>query len=177
MRVFFPALFALAGAANICDDDATPERPVVVVGAGFSGLSTARALAAFGCPVVVYEARDRLGGRAHSWPQDGTLLAGVDLGPHWIEGNSPLRNPVKRLVLEFGLNFTSVSTRAHLNLDKLDLPVYEGAPRLNDLAIFGPAFARFSEAELLTAVAEYLLRLEQMKTVSLELQARGLERC
>src|SRR5262249_42567251 len=54
---------------------------VVVVGAGFSGLACARALAAAGVDVRVCEARNRVGGRAKPG-----MLAGrvVDLGGQWL---------------------------------------------------------------------------------------------
>jgi len=65
----------------------THEKPlrqaaVAVVGAGFAGLSAARALMAAGVDVVVLEARDRVGGRSFTRPaSDGTL---IDLGGQWI---------------------------------------------------------------------------------------------
>ncbi|WP_415794267.1 FAD-dependent oxidoreductase, partial [Mycolicibacterium frederiksbergense] len=39
---------------------------VIVVGAGFAGLSAARELTKRGHKVVVLEGRDRVGGRAHT---------------------------------------------------------------------------------------------------------------
>jgi monoamine oxidase len=55
---------------------------VIVVGAGLAGLSAARVLAAAGVRVLVYEARDRVGGRLYTRPAaDGTPL---DLGGQWI---------------------------------------------------------------------------------------------
>jgi monoamine oxidase len=55
-----------------------------VIGAGAAGLSAARALAAAGVNVTVYEARDRVGGRAHT---DYTLARhGVELGAEFIHG-------------------------------------------------------------------------------------------
>jgi monoamine oxidase len=55
---------------------------VVVVGAGFAGLAAARALAAGGVDVQVWEARDRPGGRATGTELDGT---GFDLGANWLQ--------------------------------------------------------------------------------------------
>ena len=43
-----------------------PARRVVVVGAGFAGLAAAEALTARGAEVIVFEARDRVGGRVRS---------------------------------------------------------------------------------------------------------------
>ncbi len=63
-----------------------PER-VIVVGAGFAGLGAANALRHAGVDCVVLEARDRIGGRAHTERVGGVP---VDLGCSWIhepEGN------------------------------------------------------------------------------------------
>jgi phytoene desaturase len=53
---------------------------VAVIGAGFSGLSTACYLAKAGHEVVVYEKHDMAGGRARTYTQDGFLF---DMGPSW----------------------------------------------------------------------------------------------
>ena len=63
-----------------------PER-VIVIGAGFAGLGAANALRHAGVDCVVLEARDRIGGRAHTERVGGVP---VDLGCSWIhepEGN------------------------------------------------------------------------------------------
>ncbi|MFF5174666.1 flavin monoamine oxidase family protein [Micromonospora sp. NPDC000089] len=71
---------------------------VVVVGAGFSGLATALALAEAGCAVRVLEARDRVGGRVLTrWLPDGTQL---DLGAQWI---GPTQDRMAALVAAYGL--------------------------------------------------------------------------
>ena len=59
--------------------------PVVIIGAGFAGLSAAAALAEHGVPVIVADARPRLGGRATAFPdrQTGEL---VDNGQHVMFG-------------------------------------------------------------------------------------------
>jgi len=54
---------------------------VVVIGAGAAGISAARRLIAAGVSVVVLEARDRIGGRAHTVPREGH---GLDLGCGWL---------------------------------------------------------------------------------------------
>ncbi len=60
-------------------------RPIVVVGAGFAGLSAAVRIARGGQPVVVLEARARLGGRATAFAdrETGEL---VDNGQHVLLG-------------------------------------------------------------------------------------------
>ena len=58
---------------------------VVVIGAGFAGLSAAAALAERGLRVVVLEARTRLGGRATSF-RDGATGELVDNGQHVLFG-------------------------------------------------------------------------------------------
>jgi monoamine oxidase len=69
----------------------------VVVGAGISGLSAARALAGAGASVAVLEARDRVGGKIHT-----VALAGipVDLGAHWV---GPGQHRIAALVREVGV--------------------------------------------------------------------------
>lgn len=56
---------------------------VLVIGAGMAGLVAARLLNDTGFPVVVLEARDRLGGRI--WT-DQSLGVACDLGASWIHG-------------------------------------------------------------------------------------------
>jgi protoporphyrinogen oxidase len=57
----------------------TPERPVVIVGAGVTGLTLAMLLAERGAPSVVIECGDRPGGLARSFRYDGYTF---DIGPH-----------------------------------------------------------------------------------------------
>ena len=69
---------------------------VVVVGAGFAGLSTARLLAGLGHDVLVLEGRDRVGGRSYT-----TTIAGVpvDLGGTFV---GPTQDEVLKLAAELG---------------------------------------------------------------------------
>ncbi len=65
---------------------------IIVIGAGMAGLSAASLLREYGLEVVVLEARDRLGGRIHTF-EFGT--AAVELGAGWIHGVEG--NPVVEL--------------------------------------------------------------------------------
>ena len=71
---------------------------VVVVGAGFSGLTTARALAKAGKRVVVLEARNRVGGRVKA----GTIAGRtVDVGGMWAAAS---QTRILDLIKEFGFH-------------------------------------------------------------------------
>jgi monoamine oxidase len=72
------------------------EADVVIVGAGFAGLSAARDLVRHGHDVVVLEGRDRVGGRSST-----TTIAGipVDLGGTFV---GPTQNAVIELAAELG---------------------------------------------------------------------------
>jgi len=54
---------------------------VVVIGAGAAGIAAARRLVQAGVDILVLEARDRIGGRAHTIERDGHAL---DLGCGWL---------------------------------------------------------------------------------------------
>ena len=70
---------------------------VAVVGAGLSGLSTARALRRGGASVAVLEARNRVGGKMHTVSVGGCA---VDLGAHWI---GPTQERMMALTDELGI--------------------------------------------------------------------------
>lgn len=70
---------------------------IIVIGAGAAGLACAHALAGDGFRVRVIEARDRLGGRAHTRLIEGLPL---DLGCHWL--HSAERNPWTAITEDLG---------------------------------------------------------------------------
>jgi monoamine oxidase len=71
---------------------------VVVVGAGFAGLSAARTLIRQGKKVVVLEARDRVGGRVKAGKIAGRI---VDVGGMWV---GPTQTRLLDLIKEYGLH-------------------------------------------------------------------------
>ena len=76
---------------------------IIVIGAGFSGLSAAYKLHSEGADVLVLEARDRVGGRVFS----KTLSNGavVEMGGEWIDESNSLYHT---LIDELGLTRTEV---------------------------------------------------------------------
>jgi monoamine oxidase len=79
------------------------EEPVVIVGGGLAGLYTAFQLEQLSIPYILFEAKERFGGRIYSEqpePVDEELLF-HDLGPTWI---FPHHHKIQTLVTELGLN-------------------------------------------------------------------------
>ncbi|WP_428717222.1 flavin monoamine oxidase family protein [Undibacterium curvum] len=75
-------------------------QPVVIIGAGLSGLYAARQLSAAGREVILVEARDRLGGRVLSGKSHESAAC-CDLGPTWFW---PQWNPrINALIRESGI--------------------------------------------------------------------------
>lgn len=98
-RAILTGGLALAAAAGLPRRTHADAAPVLVIGAGIAGLAAARELRRAGQPVMVIEARARLGGRLQTsrlWPDRP-----VDLGASWIHGLHG--NPVAALAREAGI--------------------------------------------------------------------------
>src|SRR5229473_7131968 len=76
----------------------TTQADVVVVGAGFAGLSAARTLSRQSKKVVVLEARDRVGGRVKAAKIAGRA---IDAGGMWV---GPSQTRLLDLIKEYGLH-------------------------------------------------------------------------
>ena len=87
-----------------------PER-VIVIGAGWAGLTLANALQNAGVDHVVLEGRERIGGRANTVDIGGFP---VDLGCSWI--HQPIGNPMARFAEQAGV------ARRNANIE-LDIPI------------------------------------------------------
>jgi monoamine oxidase len=72
---------------------------VVVVGAGFAGLTAALRIAAAGKSVIVLEARNRVGGRAHNAP-----IAGGEVTERGAAFVGPTQDHIIKLASDFGVS-------------------------------------------------------------------------
>ena len=61
---------------------------IAIIGAGIAGLAAARDLTAAGRPVILLEARDRVGGRIFTH-RDSTSPIPIELGAEFVHGQSP----------------------------------------------------------------------------------------
>jgi monoamine oxidase len=113
---------------------------VVVVGAGFAGLSAARDLHRAGIDVVVVEARDRVGGRVHSIRLSNGAVA--ELGAEWImDGDDAVRDLAEELGVEL----------AGSGIDYIMREAPEGATReeqLAALAVAGEELSKLTDEEV-----------------------------
>ena len=106
------------------------ETDVIVVGAGFAGLSAARALMDSGIDCLVLEARDRVGGRVLNEPiGDGKV---VEVGGQWV---GPTQTRLLALAREMGVDtFPTYNTGSNQFELGGRIHKYRGTiPRINPL--------------------------------------------
>jgi monoamine oxidase len=68
---------------------------VAVIGAGVAGLAAAGELRRRGFRVMVFEARDRIGGRIHTLRDEGVQIP-IELGAEFVHGEAPLTEGILR---------------------------------------------------------------------------------
>lgn len=107
--------------------------PVLIVGAGVTGLSAAAALRAAGIGCVVIEAASRIGGRAHTTPIGGHAF---DHGASWLHAAE--RNPLVEIALAQG------ETLLDADANRTRHVLIDGRPaRAHELSEHDAAYARF----------------------------------
>lgn len=90
-----------------------PPTRVAVIGAGLAGLTAARRLRAEGSDVVVYDARDRVGGRAETITDGFHAGQHADLGPELITAGYRM---VPQLCAEVGVDLSERIRYEHAEL-------------------------------------------------------------
>ena len=104
---------------------------VIVVGAGFAGLAAADALAMAGVDVLVFDARDRVGGRV--WSRELPTGAVVEMGAEFIlPDNTVIRETAARLGLTLfdkGTTYGDREPRGGLPVTRQELVAAYGAVR------------------------------------------------
>ena len=88
-------------------------RHVIVVGAGLAGLTAALRLQDAGARVTVLEARDRVGGRAHTIRAPFAGGQHADAGGEFVDGD---HRTIRRLVGRMGLSLDDVGARVDREL-------------------------------------------------------------
>lgn len=140
---------------------------VAVVGAGFAGLTAARALADAGCEVTVLEARDRVGGRVWSIALDNGEI--VEMGGEWIaSGQEAVLSLASRLgvgLIDPGIDFV---TRDPVGGEPIPLVEHQ---RVNRVLAVLLATTPSATMENMTA-ADLLTRLADNSPASLVLRSR-----
>jgi monoamine oxidase len=146
-----------------------PER-VIIVGAGWAGLTLANALRNAGVDHVLLEGRSRIGGRAHT-----VDLAGVpiDLGCSWI--HEPVDNPMTRFAEQAGVS----RRNADIELDVATIRAYDAfadrdATLPEKLAAFGHAL-NFGDNEASAISAELGPNASVRDGAQLYLDRQGLQ--
>ncbi|RZK59893.1 MAG: FAD-dependent oxidoreductase, partial [Hymenobacter sp.] len=82
---------------------------ILIIGAGAAGLLAARELAAAGRQVLLVEARDHLGGRAHAFTPPG-FGQPIEAGAEFIHGEAPLTHA---LLAEAGMTWQATEGRTY----------------------------------------------------------------
>lgn len=95
------------------------KKPIIVIGAGIGGLSTAYKLRKLGHEVEILEASDRSGGRMMTIERKGDL---VDVGAQFYHSN--FKNALG-LIDEMGLGATKRSVRGKIRYQLMDDPPYD----------------------------------------------------
>jgi monoamine oxidase len=117
---------------------------IVIIGAGAAGLAAARRLASEAVTVALLEARDRVGGRAHT--VEASTAAGVlplDAGCEWL--HSADRNPLVPIIEANGFNVERSLAHWQRRTDRLGISAA-------DAEAFGQAWAGL-DSRLETAAA------------------------
>ena len=135
---------------------------VVVVGAGFAGLTAARLVAAGGHSVTVLEARDRVGGRA--WNHD---LGGGQVSERGATFVGPTQDHILALAQAVGVSaFPTYDTGDNIYINNVDNPLgLIGPQRYSDSGPLGGLTGTAPpDPTIIAELTEVVQQLDQMST-------------
>jgi monoamine oxidase len=135
---------------------------VVIVGAGFAGLTAARLLAAAGHSVTVLEARDRVGGRA--WNHD---LGGGRVSERGATFAGPTQDHILALAQAVGVStFPTYDTGDNIYINNVDNPLgLIGPQRYSDSGPLGGLTGTAPpDPTIIAELTEVVQQLDQMST-------------
>lgn len=145
------ALLAEAAPSAAASGAAPSTADVVVVGAGFAGLTAARELTRAGASVVVLEARDRVGGRAFNHELGGGVIS--EAGATFV---GPTQDHVLNLAAETGVaTFSTYDTGNDVYVSGSGRQTYSDT---------GPTGSAPPDPLLLPDLTTVITRLDQMST-------------
>lgn len=106
-------------------------KSVIIIGAGFSGLTAAHLLRREGVRVTVLEGRNRVGGRVFSFQPDMDSSQIIELGAEWV-GNS--HTSLIGMCKEFGLELFNNQFETHLTYEGVYTPAgqWQGSSELEN---------------------------------------------
>lgn len=157
-RVLCGLAGAVAFPAVVTGQEDRRNLPIVVVGAGLAGLSAARLLAQSGMPVVVLEARDRIGGRV--WTSRLWADQPCDMGASWIHGAKG--NPVTQIAQAAKARLLETSYDASIMLGPEGKPIFPDLGPIEDLIADAISSARDAPAD--KSIREALEQFEAWQT-------------
>lgn len=149
----------------------TPPR-VAIIGAGISGMSTARHLKHLGIDAVIFEAKDRHGGRMND---DKTLGVSVGKGAQIIVGN--INNPITLLCEQIGIKYRNsnffcplidetgrcLTTEKKELDDQVDLHYNNVLDAIRNKYLSDKAYPDLSLEEMFTTMSNGLLSAAQLE--------------
>jgi monoamine oxidase len=138
---------------------------VAIIGAGLAGLSAARTLLEHGLDVEIFEASDRVGGRASTaYPADASLP--IELGPEFVHGDPDL---TRSLVRDPTIVLDDVSECHHMVHDGRLVEIGDMWHRFGELLSDAPG-----EGERDESARDYIARA-RMRSPDAELVAHFVE--
>lgn len=125
---------------------------VAIIGAGAAGLAAARTLQAANIPVLILEARERIGGRSHTIDLPGGIM--FDLGCEWL--HSADKNSFVPIANELGFEIDTTRPKWREQSGNIGFPAAEREAFLSAMDEFDARVEAASDLEHDTPASQWL---------------------